>query len=224
LATTLAEAFDVQVSTVHIDGSTETVETAGDATPEEVLAAAICRDLPADGLLVIESEHADRWRSRHSVAEHTIDAFPGSAVAIGPAAGATLAAGPVIVALDGSPAAELSLATAVRFGEAIDRELSLVRVIGAPLHPEATSSEASEARAYLEMVAATLPIAATTVVVESNDPVSSIVATASDQNASLVALASRGDRSTARGSMSRTAAGVIAEAPCPVLVIGSSGH
>ncbi len=224
LGSTLAKAFDVGVSSVHVDGAIEAVEPTDGMTPEETLAAAICRDLPADGLLVIESEHADRWRSRHSIAEHTIDAFPGAAVAIGPAAGADLADGPVVVALDGSEAAELSLAGAARFGDALGRALLLVRIVDAPLRPEPDRTDQVAAAAYLDAVASRLAVLADTLVIESNDPVSAIVATATDRGASLVALASRGDRSTARGSMSRTAAGVIAEAACPVLVIGSSGH
>ncbi len=224
LGSTLAEAFGVEVSSVHVDGAAETVEPAEGMTPEETLAAAICRDLPADGLLVIESEHADRWRSRHSIAEHTIDAFPGAAVAIGPGAGPDLSDGPVVVALDGSDAAEGSLASAVRFGDALGRTLLLVRIVEAPLRPESDRTDQIAAAAYLDAVASTLAVAADTFVIESNDPVSAIVAVATDRGASLVALASRGDRSTARGSMSRTAAGVIAEAACPVLVIGSSGR
>ena len=224
LGSTLAEAFDVEVSSVHVDGATEAVEPADGMTPEETLAAAICRDLPSDGLLVIESEHADRWRSRHSIAEHTIDAFPGAAVAIGPGAGADLADGPVVVALDGSEAAELSLAGAVLFGRALQRALLLVRIVEAPLHPDADRGDQTVAADYLDAVASTLAGTADTLVVASNDPVSALVAAAADRDASLVALASRGDRSTARGSMSRTAAGVIAEATCPVLVIGSSGR
>ena len=222
LAATLATAFDVESSSVHVDRPVD--HESDDRTPEEALAAAIADELPPDAVLVIESEHADRWRSRHSVAEHTIDAFTGPSFAVGPHADAVLAAGPIIVALDGSPSAEASLTTSAGFASALGRSIELVRVVSEPLHPEQEDDGSGEARRYLEEIGAqtagTSGVEITTAVVASNDPVSALVARSADRNACILALASRGDRATARSSMSRTAAGLISEAGCPVLVVG----
>ena len=222
LAAVLAAAFGVESRSVHADPPDE--GGAPDRTPEESLAAAIADQLPAGSILVIESEHADRWRSRHSVAEHTIDAFAGPSVAIGPHADVGFADGPIIVALDGSPSAEISLAAAMRFATALNRPVELVRVVAEPLHPEQVDDQSPEAGAYLEQVAAQTAgvgsVQLDTAVVASNDPVTALVSRATARNACVLALASRGDRATARSSMSRTAAGLIAEARCPVLVVG----
>jgi nucleotide-binding universal stress UspA family protein len=220
----LASAFGVERSSVHIENSASSpAADSEDLTPEERLAAAICDDIPNDALLVIESEHADRWRSRHSVAEHLIDAFAGAAIAVGPHASAVVAAGPVLVALDGSDSAEGSLATAIRFAETLGRPLEFVRVVEEPLHPDPKDSLEASAEAYLQDVSARTAggdgsLGHTTTVVTSNDPVSALAALADERGAALVVLNSRGDRSTQRSSMSRTAAGLIAELGCPVMV------
>jgi nucleotide-binding universal stress UspA family protein len=221
LGRSLAEAFGIALTSVHVEQpGADTDDT--EHTPEERLAVAIARGLPTDGILVIESEHADRWRSRHSVAEHTIDAFAGPSVAVGPRAGATFAVGPILVALDGSKPAEASLATAATVAKALGRTIEVVQAVPELLHPESDDSTEPEASAYLSRVAAASETEMAATVVASNDPVSALVDLAVARGASLLALASRGDRTTSRSSMSRTAAGLIAEAPCPVLVVASS--
>lgn len=223
-----ARAFGVELRSVHIDdaGTEQRNDSDRTMTPEEHLAAAICVRIPSDALLVIESEHADRWRSRHSVAEHTIDAFPGSTVAVGPHAPVELPKGPIYVALDGSPVAETSLAVAAQFAKALGRELSLVQVVEEPLHPDPVTAPEASAQAYLGAIADRMAGEFDTPgvhhrVITSNDPVSAIVALAEEQAAALIVLSSRGDRSTQRSSMSRTASGVIAELSCPVVVINA---
>lgn len=222
-----AKAFGVELRSVHID-DTSSPQGGDDAglTPEEHLAAAICDRIPSDALLVIESEHADRWRGRHSVAEHTIDAFTGSAIAVGPHASGEIPTGPIYVALDGSAAAETSLATAAQFAKALGRQLGFVQVVEEPLHPDPTGTREASAEAYLRGITVRVGEdfgvqGSVHRVVTSNDPVSAIAALADEQAAALVVLSSRGDRSTQRSSMSRTAAGVIAEVACPVMVINA---
>ncbi len=224
-----ASAFGVESRSVHIDDSTSSSTRAegsasdADLSPEERLAVTICDGIPPDALLVIESEHADRWRGRHSVAEHLIDAFSGPAIAVGPHASAAVPDGPILVALDGSESAEGSLATAARFATALGRQLEFVRVVGEPLHPDPNGSLEASAAAYLhgltERTASQFgDLGAKTTVLTSNDPVSAITALADERAAALVVLNSRGDRSTKRSSMSRTAAGLIADVGCPVMV------
>lgn len=216
LAATLANALDLSVTLVHVELTTSAADD--DHTPQETLAAAIAQQVPHDHLLIIESEHADRWRSRHSVAEHLIDAHQSATIALGPASHPTIGAGPIVVALDGSARARKALSSAVRLGAAIDRGLVLLGVV-----PEALGGAPSAmpaAIAALEKDAASID--APVVVIESNDPVSALVAVCGDRQASFIALASGGDRQSARTTMSRTAAGLIAEAPCPVFVVQSA--
>lgn len=222
LAATLSAAYGVEVSHVHID----TVPPATDRTPEEALALAIAAAVPDDHVLVIESERADRWRSRHSVAEHVIDAHTNMTVAIGPATvEGPLRSGPMIVALDGSPTADSALPAARDLADAVERTLLLVRVIPAPLHPELTDSTTVSPRkaatSQLSASASRFGLDADIVVLESNDPVSALVEVGEEREASFIALSSSGDRESARTTMSRTAAGLIAEAGSPVFIAHS---
>ncbi len=216
LASTLATAYGLSVTVVHVELDAAATP---DHTSEEALAAAIVERVPSHDLLIIESEHADRWRSRHSVAEHLIDAHRNATVAMGPSSVPELSDGPVVVALDGSISARASLAAAQRLAIAIDRPLVLARVIPEHLHA-AAPTERESITAALEQEAAA--INASAAVVESNDPVSALVQLCAEHQAAFIALASSGDRETERSTMSRTAAGLIAEAPCPVFVTRSA--
>lgn len=215
LAATLATAFGIEVTIVHVE---PTAAAGDDHTPQETLAAEIAKQVPADHLLIIESEHADRWRSRHSVAEHLIDAHQSATIALGPASLPTVGAGPIVVALDGSARAREALSSAVRLGAAIDRRLVLLGVV-----PEALGGALSGKSAAIEALERdAASIDATVAVTESNDPVTALVAMCGDHHASFIALASGGNRESVRTTMSRTAAGLIAEAPCPVFIVRSA--
>lgn len=210
LATTLAAAYDITSTLLHLDSTPVAAEG---QTDEEALAAAIADRIPAAHLLVVESEHADRWRSRHSVAEHLIDAHAHSTVALGPAGSPDVADGPIVVALDGSAGARSSLGPAKRLADAVGRRLLLTTVVPEPLDAEPPHAEAE---AWLQADAEA--IGAEAAVIASNDPVTALVSLAASQQAAFIVLASAGGRETKRSSMSRTAAGLIAEASCPVLV------
>lgn len=208
LAERLAVLFSVPVSAIHLD--TNDSANPSDPTPAATLAAAISEQVDHHHLLVIESAHADRWRSRNSVAEHLIDLHPNTTVAIGPTSHPGFAEGPIVVALDGSDRALTGLAAAQQLGEALDRPLLLARVVA--------ESDADQSDAAEQELRGCSP-GASVVVPISNDPISALVSVCADSNAALVVLASSGDRETKRSSMSRTTAGLIAEARCPVVVV-----
>ena len=118
------------------------------------------------------------------------------------------------------------MATAAQFAKALGRQLGFVQVVEEPLHPDPTGTREASAEAYLRGITVRVGEdfgvqGSVHRVVTSNDPVSAIAALADEQAAALVVLSSRGDRSTQRSSMSRTAAGVIAEVACPVMVINA---
>lgn len=216
LAAMLADAFDVVVKTVHVDAD----PVAGPReTPHEALAGAIAARVPADHILVIGSANADRWRSRHSVAEHLIDAHQSTTAVVGPRARTNID-GPIIIALDGSANAQAALIPAAQLAAAIGQPIVLTRVIPEGLH-ESSEMKVTEATAALETSAGLLEPEAKVVVVASNDPVSALVQVSSERQASFLALASMGDREIARTTMGRTAAGLVAEAPCPVYIVRS---
>lgn len=215
LAATLGAGFAIPVTSVRVD---DPPVASASQTAEEALAEAIASRVPADHLLVVESRHADRWRSRHSIAEHLIDAHRSATVVLGPSSGSDLASGPIIVALDGSADAQTSLSAAQRLGEVTARPLLLVRVVAEPLDPD-DSDHVSTTAVQLDAEAAAL--GATAIVAASNDPVTALVRLGAEQHAACIALASSGDREAKRSTMSRTAAGLIAEATCPIYVTRS---
>ena len=210
LAAVLAGVLDLPVSTVHLDTAREYPNPPlDDPAPAVTLAAAISAAVGNEQLLVVESAHADRWRSRNSVTEHLIDAHSGVVAAIGPASRASIATGPIVVALDGSERAQAGLAVAEHLAVLVGRPLVLATVLA-----EADAELQRTTEAQLQA----LDGAAAVAVEISNDPVSALVSVCQRSDASLIALASSGDRKTPRTSMSRTTAGLIAEAPCPVVV------
>jgi nucleotide-binding universal stress UspA family protein len=231
IAVRLAGALEVPVRLVH-------VEPAGSAeveAPRELLAGladgpvrptwevvrgadlveGVLRDLAPGTVIVMQTEHANRWSGKASVAEHVVDAWPGTTVLVGPHVdpGAD-ASGPVVVGVDGSPDAERSIGPARQLARVLGVDVLVARVV------PAEGPEAEPAREYLDaLVAERLP-GARARVVRSNDPVSALVALATDESAALVVLSSHGDRTSARASISRTCTGVAAEAAQPLMVVG----
>lgn len=214
-ATTLAERLSLPVSSVHVDTSTSPVAT------EDELAGAIAMRVAVDQVLVVESNNADPWRSRHSIAEHLVDAFAGTTIGLGPKARSDVSGGPIVVALDGSAAAESALPFASWLASRLECGLLLVRIVPDHLHGD-ERVERADAGNYLDTLSSAIAGNVTIDVGVSNDPVQAIVTMAAAADATLVALASRGDRQHARTSMSRTAAGVIGRAGCPVVVVAAA--
>lgn len=196
LATQLASALDVPSRVLHVEAGAEGI------------AAAIADELSPHSLLVMHSEHANRWSGKWSVAEHVIDQWGGLAIAVGPCYSGTVLAGPVMVAVDGSPNSLRSAGPARALGDALDRLIQFCRVVSVVDDSDhGPIGDLSPAESLL---------------VVSNDPISALLSQADKEQASLIVLAARGNRSTARASISRTCAGVIAGATQPVMIVGTS--
>ena len=122
--------------------------------------------------------------------------------------------GPIVVAHDGSAAADAVLAPARAWAHACDVPLVLVYVYHpldavTPTHPDAVFEDACRRlgpSARLEVVAASFPAGA-------------IRDLAHELDASLIALATHGHTGAAAVSMGRVASWVTRESACPVLVV-----
>ena len=206
----LADALELPDRVLHLD------EPADD--PDE-LADHIADRLPTDALLVMESHHADRWASRASVTEHVLDAFGGPAVVAGPGT-ETPHRGPIVVALDGSPEANQAIGPAITLARAVGGDVVLATIAPEPLD---ASPDLASADQLLAETAANLPsdVGGRGQSRASNDPVGALAEIASDVEAALLVLVSKGDRTIARGSMSRTATGLVATAACPVVIVSA---
>ena len=206
----VADALGIPHHVLHLD------EQIDDA---EEMAASIADRLPSDAVLVMESHHADRWASRRSIAEHVLDAFGGPAVVAGPAVVGP-PAGPIVVALDGSDEANQALGPALTLSQATDRSIVLATVVADPLDG---TPDLAGADAMLSAVASDLPadVEHQWVSRASNDPVTALADIAAEADACLVVMVSKGDRTIARASMSRTATGLVATTACPVVIVSA---
>jgi len=195
LATELAAALDVPLRTLHVE-----------AEPDDV-APAIAEGLLPTSILVIHSEQANRWSGKWSVAEHVIDQWGGIAVAVGPRYSPTSRPGPVLTAVDGSPSSLRVVEPARAVANTLHRSIQFCQVV------PTTETNAPDR-------IGDLPVEDTTFVV-GNDPISALLGQADSEDSAMIVLAARGDRASARPSISRTCAGVIAGAAQPVVIVGT---
>jgi nucleotide-binding universal stress UspA family protein len=201
----LASTLGLPERVVHVDPSVDDVVDA------------IVGRLRPHSLLVMHSEHANRWSGKRSVTEHVVDQWAGLACIEGPAR-AELRSGPVLVALDGSRETLGSLDAARRLAEAFGSSVVLARVSPDPFD-DRDGAARDLARRGLEAVAEPGEEIA---VLQSNLVVEALCREAADRGCSLIVLASRGDRSTPRATMSRTCSGLVASATQPVVIVGGT--
>ncbi len=123
----------------------------------------------------------------------------------------------VLVALDGSADAELSLPYAAAFGKRFKSDLLLLSV---PDHLE-SSSQIADLKNYLECVADTFNVfdLETETVVVGSDPGHTILELAASENIDLIMLATHGRGDRERLMIGSVADTVIPHSPCPVLLV-----
>ena len=239
VARDLAAATGRTARLLHVEVGHEG-EAADDV--DAVVEAIVDRVSPGE-LLVVESEHATRWSGKYSVSEGLVDHRPGSTMIVGPQHETSEPAGgpgPIVVALDGSDDARAAVGPALALAAAYSVGVQLTRVItraaAAGLVDRSADADAKD-RSARDAVAAADELASlvgalavdqigqadhppvTARLLVSNDHVAALVDEAAMRSSPFVVVASRGDRTVARSTISRTSSGLAAEAPCPVLVI-----
>lgn len=194
------------------------------------VADAMTQVIPSSALIVMSSEHADEGEAG-SVAEGILRSTGGPAVFLGPHADHEHIAGPVIVALDGSPTSEDALDCAVAFAEAMGERVQLVQVVD-----PATTQHVARLRAdgqrvsesgHLQSVAARLVEAGHNAgweVVHETDVVRGLIATARHCGSGVIAIGTHGDTGLARRMLGSTAMGLVAASTQPVLVVQTGGR
>jgi nucleotide-binding universal stress UspA family protein len=190
-----------------VDISFEVVEGAD-------VVAAVVAALGPGALLVMRTEHANRWSAKGSTAEHLIDAWGGLSVLAGPGVAPERShEGPVLVALDGSTDAERAVPPALGWADSSSSGVVLVRVVPDDGDVDGVGRE-------LQRVADERTTGATVRVVVGNDPVTALSQLADELDAGVIALSSHGDRASTRSTISRTCTGLAATAARPLLVVG----
>jgi nucleotide-binding universal stress UspA family protein len=129
-----------------------------------------------------------------------------------------LPSGPVVVAHDGSAAADTVLAAARAWGRAADVEIVLVHV-REPLDPSAHT----RADPLLAAACRRLGPSARLEVVTASFAPGAVREVAQELDASLVALATHGQTGCATVTMGRVASWITRESPCPVLAVRPPG-
>lgn len=195
----------------------------------EALVDAIVAEVDPESLIVVATEHASRWSGKYSVAERLVDHRSGLTVVVGShgwsGAGSEKRDGPIVVATDASAEAGAAVAPAMRLAAAYSVGLQLTRVVSR--EEGAAAGARSSAADHLAAQVASLAVdqvgqadhaPVTGRLLVANDHVAALVAEATARSSPFIALASHGDRTVARSTMSRTTSGLADEAPCPVLI------
>lgn len=152
-----------------------------------------------------------------SVAEDLLRAGHHRCVLVGPhvVPARSLADGPVVVCVDGSPLSESILPDAAAWTSATSGTAWVVSVVEAPSTHSPDVSESAYVRAIADgLDTGTVQWEA----LHGTDPAQAIVAFAEQVDAASVVLATHGRTGLARLALGSTAIRVVHDAPCPVLV------
>lgn len=244
LAALLAEAWDLPIRLVHVSPSISSV----DVDLESVLvgmrswyprfdirskhlygddpAKAIADHASPRTLVLMSTEHIDKWSFKDSVAEAVVERVGMPVLLVGPHVTKDRLRerrldGEVVVGVDGSAAAEAGVGPAVALAKALGHRLWLVRVMPEPGDEEPTFHP--EVGRYLQELAekCDTEIGTRWEVIQGNDPVEVLEGFAARRDASFLVAATRGRASTERHSMASITAGLAAAAARPVLVVAS---
>lgn len=209
LAEELARRAGLPLRSVHVEADPS-------ETTDQDLVRAISDRLDSGSILVVRTDHASRWSGKYSVAEHVIDRWGGPTVVVGPSGRWEGRTGPVLVAVNGSAGAERAIAPAQSLASLFSVGVLFATVIA----DDDDDSRRRTAQAYLD----SLPAGPghETCLLSANDHVAALVAEAEARSSPFIALASRGDRTVTRPTISRTSSGLANEASCPVLIVGDA--
>ncbi len=243
LGVRVAESWGCDVELVHVTSSIASVDPMLDHHADQVAtthpelevhathlygddpATAIADHVGPGALVVMSTDHMDAWRVKDSVAERMLDRIGGPVLLLGPNVTAARMRtggidGEVVLGVDGSAAAEAGVAPALALAKALGHRLWLVRVVpdpkpGDPAHPEIAARLQSLAEAGSDEVATRWEV------IQHNDPAGALDAFATRRDAAVVVISRRRRSDDARPSMASTAAGLVARAACPVLVLSA---
>ncbi len=243
LGVRLAEAWGTDLELVHVTSSIASVDPVLDHLAEQAQsvhpdidvqathlygddpAAAVADHVGSGALVIMATEHIDAWRIKDSVAERLLDRIGVPVLLIGP--NVTVARirergldGEVVLGVDGSAAAEAGIAPALALAKAVGHRLWLARIVpdpqpGDPFHPEISSRLQALAEEGSHEIATRWEV------IQHNDPVDALETLARRRDAAVLVVSRRRRTNSDRPSMASTAAGLVAMAARPVLVVSA---
>lgn len=235
-AATIARAAGCPLVLAHVSQDSGAVE---DAWLRE-LAASVCaptvRTLvrsssdTTTGLLAIQADHPDSLLcvASHGLAPDDGDlesttakvlrGTDGPLLVVGPAAAIPRQVSTIVVGFDGSPEAEAAAMTGAVWSLLLTASLHIVRVV-APSATQPTAELVAEQEGLHRELAGGLAVRPTWQVVQGADPAAALLLDAEQVDASLLVIG----HDAGEEPLATTAARVVRDAPCPVLIARRPG-
>ncbi len=247
LTVQLARAWDVPVRLVHVTPTIESIDPRLREVAAELregfadirigsnhlygddAATAIAATAGPHSLVVMPTEHIDRWRVKGSTAEDVVEHLGSPVLLVGPNVTSEGlwdrgVGNEVIIGVDGSTASEAGVAPALALAASTGARLWLVDVTGVrtvrptgeahPLPGRYMQRLAERAR-----TADTSDVHARWEVIVGDDPIAALERFADRRRASFLVVTTKGRRSLQRTTMASVASGLAATSTRPVLVV-----
>lgn len=178
----------------------------------------ICETVKADSLVFMSTQNANEWKVKGSTAEEVLRCGGVPLLMMGPHASLTNLEGEIVIGLDGSAPAEVSLALAKGISEIHGNRIWLVTVVPQPRRGESLQHRPQLVK-YLEDRAAELGGLGHVgwEIIQGNDPVAAIEAFARNRSASLIIAGSKDRSDPSRQTMGSITMGLVSRAQQPVL-------
>ncbi len=239
-AASLAKRWGVPLRLIHVTGSLTGSSPELDAVVDnlrhsrpglEVEAETVFGDdvaktladaIDPQAFVVMVSEHADPWRIKGSVANDLSSRLGAPLLLLGPNVSIETLTGEIVVAMDGSLAAQAALDRAIALSHAFEGHprVWMVRVLPVPTGEQTDS----HSRIVLALQAQAESITGTEVrweVIQSNDPIDAITSFASRRKASFIVTGLRSRNDMRRRTMGSVAMGLVQRAEQPVMPVPS---
>lgn len=189
----------------------------------EGIGRSICETVKADSLVFMSTQNANEWKVEGSTAEEVLRCGGVPLLMMGPNASFTNLEGEIVIGLDGSAPAEVSLALAKGLSEMHGNRIWLVTVVAQPRRGDPLMHRPQLVK-YLEDRAAELGGLGHVgwEIIQSNDPVGAIEAFARNRSASLIIAGSRDRSDPSRQTMGSITMGLVSKAQQPVLAAAAT--
>ncbi|NNF55085.1 MAG: universal stress protein [Acidimicrobiales bacterium] len=215
-------ALDAVVSNLHHRTPSLAIEAVNVFGSD--VARALADAIDPHAFVVMSTEHADAWRFKGSVAESVAGHVGAPLLLIGPNVQIQTTTGEIVVAVDGSLAAESAIDRAVLLSKAFSSRsrIWMVRVVSRPTgglcdhHGDVARALQSRAESTSADVDVRWEI------IQSNDPIEAITAFAARRRASFIVTGMRSRNDMRRKTMGSITMGLVHRATQPVMPVPSA--
>lgn len=240
VAADLARRLSLPLHFVHMSGSGEAplsvaparvsteppdVEVRSTTIEGDDVAAVVRAVAKAGSVIVLATDNAREWTTTQSVGETLVRTAVDPVVLCGPNVSAGEVSGSIVVALDGSPTAEVGIGLGLSMARSLGVSLWLAQVVdtttSARVRALADAGDQVSESAYLRDVVDRVESDGVDVgweILHNDDAVSGIVEFAAKQGAGLVVAASHGASGLSHQLFGSTCLGIVEHASSPVMI------